>query len=63
MKITQRRPGGESQLWGRGVVATGGARKITLVDGSAWRADGYEWGSKSTRGVGRSFERKIEVVK
>lgn len=63
VKITQYRPGGSGQLLGRGIVATVGARKTTLVDGSEWRTvDGYAWGSQPTRGVGRGFEPRIEVV-
>jgi hypothetical protein len=63
VKITQRRHGGESQLWGRGVIATVGARKTTLVDGTEWRtSDGFECGSKPTRGIGCGHQRRIEVV-
>lgn len=62
VKITQFVPGGKTILCGRGVIAAVGARKITLADGSAWRLDGYKWGSRPERGVGRSHQRRIEVA-
>jgi hypothetical protein len=59
----QNRVGGRPVCLGRSVVVKVTATKVVLVDGSEWRAsDGYAWGSKPERGMGRFFEPRIEVV-
>ena len=58
--VTKKRAGpGYDIVIGRGIVAKISGRMITLEDGTKWRQDGYLWGSKPTRGIGRSFEPRI----
>jgi hypothetical protein len=63
VQVRQYRPGGHDSLLGTGVVKCTGARVIVLEDGTKWRAaDGYAWGSKPERGLGRTFSRRIVSV-
>lgn len=61
-KVEIRKAGpGYDILLGTGKVESVGNR-ITLTNGSIWRLDGYEWGSKPTRGIGRAHERRIVAM-
>lgn len=57
----QVRPGADGyRHLGSGVVARVSSTRVTLADGSCWRArDGYAWGSQPTRGLGRTHEPRI----
>lgn len=60
VQVRQYRPGSQDSFLGTGVVKCVGARVIVLEDGSKWRVvDGYAWGSKPERGLGRTFSRRI----
>ena len=54
-------PGVYDVVIGRGVVARVTKLFVILDDGSRWnRRTGYEQGAQRTRGVGLSFEPRIE---
>jgi len=52
--------GGSDMFHGKSRVVRVSTRRITLVDGTCWRMDGYAWGSTSERGIGRPHARRIE---
>jgi hypothetical protein len=61
VKIVQHRiERGPDHQSGTGIIAKVGYYAITLEDGSKWRRDGYYWGSKPTKGLGRFYEKRIE---
>lgn len=65
VEIRKVQPGAPKDLvYGQKAVIEVKKLVTTLSDGTKWRTtDGYYWGSKPTRGVGRSLERRIIVVK
>lgn len=61
VRIMRRRPGGREEIIGRGIVASVSPTGIVkLVAGTRWRRDGYAWGSRPERGIGRSHQERIE---
>jgi hypothetical protein len=63
VEIRKTQPASKELVYGRSKVVFVGKLKTTLADGSEWRSkDGYFWGAKPTRGIGRSLERRIEVI-
>lgn len=64
VEIRKRQPGASKDLvYGQREVTEVKKLVTTLSDGTKWRTtDGYYWGSKPTRGIGRTLERQIHVV-
>jgi hypothetical protein len=63
VEIRKTNPASKDLVYGRSKVVFAGKLKTVLADGTEWRTrDGYFWGSKPTRGIGRSLERRIVVI-
>ncbi len=63
VKVAKLMIGGGDHVYGVRSVVSVNSRTVVLDDGTKWRAkDGYFQGSQPTRGIGRSFERRIEAL-